>query len=111
MIFDLGSASEQQYIIDSSRLLFTLPVRLKDVDSPDRIRWYKIEVSPDGETFETVVDKTRNDRDNAVEFDEIGPVQGRYVKLTITGWPGDVPIGVIEFTVFGRPGPSYPRYR
>ena len=111
VIFDLGSASEQQYIIDSARLLFTLPARLKDEDSPDRIRRYKIEVSPDGETFETVVDKTRNDRDNAVEFDEIGPVQGRYVKLTITGWPGDVPIGVIEFTVFGRPGPSFPRYR
>ena len=111
VIFDLGSASEQQYIIDSARLLFTLPARLKDEDSPDRIRRYKVEVSPDGETFETVVDKTRNDRDNAVEFDEIGPIQGRYVKLTITGWPGDVPIGVIEFTVFGRPGPSFPRYR
>ncbi len=82
VIFDLGSASEQQYIIDSARLLFTLPARLKDEDSPDRIRRYKIEVSPDGETFETVVDKTRNDRDNAVEFDEIGPVQGHHSPAT-----------------------------
>jgi xylan 1,4-beta-xylosidase len=109
VIFDLGSASEQHYIIDSARLLFTLPVRLKNEGSPARVRKYKIEVSPDGESFETVVNKTRNNRDNAVEFDEIEPVQGRYVKLTITGWPDEVPVGVIEFTVFGKPGPIYSR--
>lgn len=65
-----------------------------------------IEVSSDGKTFKTVVDKTKNDADNAVEFDEIKPVQCKYVKLTITGWPKDLPCGVIEFTVFGKPLPN-----
>jgi hypothetical protein len=32
-------------------------------------------------------------------------VECRYVKLTITGWPEDLPCGVLEFTVFGRPTP------
>jgi len=103
--FDLGSASRQQYIIDSARLLFLLPNRLKDDDAQTRARKYKIEVSQDGKTFTTVVDKAKNDRDNAVEFDEIVPVKCRHVKLTITGWPKDLPCGVIEFTVFGRPTP------
>jgi len=105
VVFDLGSASRQQFIIDSSRLLFLLPNRLKDDHVPTRARKYKIEVSSDGETFTTVVDKTKNDRDNAVEFDEIVPVRCRHVKLTITGWPKDLPCGVIEFTVFGTPTP------
>jgi len=30
--------------------------------------------SSDGEKFKTVVDKTGNDKDNSVEFDEIDPV-------------------------------------
>ena len=59
----------------------------------------------DGETFTTVVDKTGNDRDNAVEFDEITPTECRYVRLTIAAWPTNLPIGVLEFTVFGHPIP------
>ena len=55
-----------------------------------------------------MVDKTNNRNDNAVEFDEIEPVECRFVRLTITGWPESAPPGVIEFTVFGRPGPFYP---
>ena len=54
------------------------------------------------------MDKTANDADNVVEFDEFAPVECRYVKLTITGWPKDVPLGVIEFTVFGKPGSVHP---
>ena len=70
-----------------------------------RIRQYKIEVSSDGKNFTTVVDKTKNNRDNAVEFDEIKPIKCRHVRLAITGWLKDLPCGVIEFTVFGRPTP------
>lgn len=59
----------------------------------------------DGKTFKTIVDKTKNDTDNSVEFDEIALVKCRYVKLTITGWRKELPCGVIEFTVFDRPDP------
>lgn len=113
LILDLGSASRQKYIVDSTRILFTLPegdvedsYSLNNEDCGSRIRHYKIEVSSDGRTFKTAVDKTLNDSDNAVEFDEIEPVQYKYVKLAITGWPQNLPCGVIEFTVFGRPWPN-----
>jgi hypothetical protein len=43
--------------------------------------------------------------DNAVEFDEIKPIKYHHVRLTITGWPKDLPCGVLEFTVFGKPTP------
>jgi xylan 1,4-beta-xylosidase len=112
LTLDLGAESRQMYIVDSARILFTLPegdlyddYRLGGEEGKPRIRQYKIEVSPDGKTFSTVVDKTKNDRDNAIEFDEIAPIKCRYVRLTITGLPKDLPCGVIEFTVFGRPTP------
>ncbi|HJO02860.1 MAG TPA: family 43 glycosylhydrolase [Acidobacteriota bacterium] len=110
---DLAAGWSQDYVVDSARILFALPEGdVEDESSPDnrglasRIRQYKIEVSLDGDTFTTVVDKTGNDRDNAVEFDEIVPVECRYVRLTITGWPSGLRPGVLEFTVFGRPIPS-----
>jgi len=105
LTLDLGAESSQAYIVDSARILFTLPRGLRRQNSAPRIRQYKIEVSSDGETFTTVVDKTANEQDNAVEFDEIEPIKCRHVRLTITGWPQDLPRGVIEFTVFGQPTP------
>jgi xylan 1,4-beta-xylosidase len=115
LALDLGAESRlyrQMYIVDSARILFTLPegdlwdeYRLGGEEGKSRIRQYKIEVSSDGENFTTVVDKTKNDRDNAVEFDEIEPIKCRHVRLTITGWPKDLPCGVVEFTVFGKPTP------
>ena len=105
LTLDLGAESSQEYTVDSARILFTLPRGLRRQNAAPRIRQYKIEVSSDGETFTTVVDKTKNERDNAVEFDEIEPIKCRHVRLTITGWPEDLPRGVVEFTVFGRPTP------
>jgi len=109
-IFDLGSASRQQYVVDSARIIFTLPDGdTEDSSNPNnrgdktRIRHYKIEVSTDDKIFKTVVDKTRNDADNVIEFDEIKPVKCKFVRLTITGWPKGFRRGVIEFTVFGKP--------
>jgi xylan 1,4-beta-xylosidase len=112
LTLDLGAESKQMYIVDSARILFTLPegdlwddYRLGGEEGKSRVRKYKIEVSSDGKTFTTVLDKTKNDRDNAVEFDEIKPIKCRHIRLTITGWPKDLPCGVIEFTVFGKPTP------
>jgi len=109
---DLGGGEPQEYVVDSARILFTLPDGDVDDDySPNnrgaaRFRRYKIEVSVDGESFTTVVDKTGYQKDNAVEFDEIAPVQCRYVRFTLTGWPKELPRGVLELTIFGRPVPS-----
>ena len=100
----------QEFLIDSARVLFTIPGGRRQENPPAWIRQYKIEVSSDGKTFATVVDKTKNAVDNVIEFDEIAPIQCRYVKLTITGWPKGLPIEVSEFTVFGKPGASHPQH-
>jgi hypothetical protein len=57
----------------------------------------------DNKAFRTVLDKTNNNIFNVVEFDEIEPVKCRYIRFAITDWPKESPLGVIEFTVFGRP--------
>ena len=66
---------------------------------------YKIEVSADGTEYKTVLDKTNNEVPKYTEFDEIPPTTCRFVRLTITGWPrnGTTPLGIVEFTAFGKP--------
>ena len=68
---------------------------------------YKIEASMDGKTFQTILDKTGNNVTRYTEFDELTPTVCRYVRLTITDWPrvGTTPLGVLEFTVFGKAVP------
>lgn len=112
LTLDLSSATEvdpiQTYVVDAVRILFSLPSGLKHEGEAARNRRYRIEVSTYGEEFTTVVDKTQNELDHAVEFNEIKPVQCRYVRLTLTGWPERLPMGVLEFTVFGKPGTAFP---
>jgi xylan 1,4-beta-xylosidase len=66
---------------------------------------FKIEASKDGKEFTTILDKTANRTTKYIEFDELPPTVCRYVRLTITGWPRipNTPLGIIEFTVFGKP--------
>ncbi len=100
---DLGAeAPDQQFMVDSARILFSLPEGVAVGSAAPRARRYRLEVSSDGETYTTVVDKTANTFDNAVEFDDIEPVQCRYVRFTITGWPPELPRGLVELTIFGR---------
>lgn len=65
---------------------------------------YKLEASEDGSQFTTVVDKSRNEITRYTEFDEYVPVRARFVRLTLTDWPRSAsqPLGVVEFTVFGK---------
>jgi len=114
---DLGSItefeSEQLFAVDSSRIEFLArgggrggaaqPATTATPSGTTAFR-YRIEVSSDGKEFSTVVDKTNNDVTRYTEFDEIPPTSCRYVRLTVTGWPRAAnPLGVVEFTVFGKP--------
>lgn len=63
---------------------------------------YKLETSMDGETFVTVLDRTGNTVPRDTFYDDFQPVRARFVRLTLTGWPKETPLGVIDFTVFGR---------
>ncbi len=66
---------------------------------------FRIEVSTDGAQYKTVLDKTKNTVSKYTEFEELPPTTCRYVRLTLTGWPrnGATPLGIVEFTVFGKP--------
>jgi hypothetical protein len=131
LTIDLAPATtfdpEEQFIVDSARIHFLAGVSrggLLDVGrqpagraargtasvepeagNDSRAHQYKVEVSMDGKTFTTVLDKTNNDVAKYIEFEEIRPTTCRFVRLTITGWPHKVgvPLGILEFTVFGKP--------
>ena len=113
---DLGPATEfdpeQLFTVDSCRIMFStgggFRFGRRQTGKPDPNAvvafQYRIETSKDGEAYKTVLDKTGNTITKYVEFDELAPTACRYVRLTITDWPrtGNSPLGIVEFTVFGR---------
>ncbi len=120
LTLDLGPATAfdhvQQFMIDSCRIEFVAgrgrfgfgPSGQRQTTQPTNAtaaHQYKIEASTDGNTYTTVLDKTDNNITKYVEFDEIPPKACRFVRLTITDWPkvSDANMGIMEFTVFGKP--------
>ncbi len=96
LTLDLGSRNpddpNQEFIIDSSRILFeAAPIRAASgeihVEGHDRQHWYEnqpgplepyqyqLEASLDGKEYFTVVDQTNNKRALVNEFDEFKPVR------------------------------------
>lgn len=69
---------------------------------------YRLEVSMDGEKYTTVLDKTGNKVAKDTVYEDFDPVTCRFVRLTVTGWPKDTPLGIIDFTVFGNPDTYLP---
>ena len=63
---------------------------------------YKIEVSMDGEAFTTVLDTSNATVPRNVVFDEIPPVECRFVRLTMLDWPKNSPLSILDFSVFGK---------
>ena len=115
LTLDLGSITEfdppQQFTIDSCRIEFMTGGGTggRRGGTPSvggaKAHQYKIEASTDGTTFTTVLDKTGNAVTKYTEFEEIPPAACRYIRFTMTGWPriGTSPLGIMEFTVFGKP--------
>jgi xylan 1,4-beta-xylosidase len=111
----------QLFAIDGVRLMFnggrrgfgrppsttaapTIPAGIPSTDAYQ----YKIEVSMDGKTYATALDQTKNILSRNTIFEEIPPVKCRFVRLTMTNWPRTTPLGILEFTVFGKPAESLP---
>ena len=63
---------------------------------------YRLEVSMDGENYTVVLDKTGNETPRDTFYDDFPAVRARFVRLTVTDWPKESPLGIIDFTVFGR---------
>ena len=92
----------QDFTVDSTRILWSDEgLDLKKGVRPAPYQ-YTISVSPDGKSYSTVVDKMKNTEDMNIQFDEIPPVRARRVRLTISGVPAGMPVGVLELTVFGK---------
>ena len=95
----------QTFLVDGARILFgggagrgfgggaagSLPVYK-----------YKIEVSMDGQNYQTVLDKSDYNGSRNVVFDEFQPVECRYVRLTMLDWPKNGPFNILDFSVFGK---------
>ena len=121
LTIDLGPATEfdhqQLFTIDSCRIEFTTGgggfgfgfrrqgSTQQQPQSTTIAHQYKIEASTDGTTYTTVLDKTDNNITKYIEFEEIPPTACRFVRLIITDWPriGNSSLGIMEFTVFGKP--------
>ena len=69
---------------------------------------YKMEVSMDGKNYEMALDQTNNKVPRNTIYEEIPPVKCRFVRLTLTDWPKTTPLGILEFTVFGKPSGYLP---
>jgi hypothetical protein len=99
----------QLFTIDAARLMFNSGrVRFSQTSNSNEVFQYKIEASMDGKTYFTALDQTKNNVSRNTIFEEIAPVKCRFVRLTITNWPKTTPLGIIEFTVFGKPADSLP---
>jgi hypothetical protein len=92
----------QTFQIDGSRLLFGGSGRGFSGAAGAPVYQYKIEVSMNGKDFQTVLDRSDNSVPRNVLFDEIAPVECRFVRLTVLGWPQGQPLSILDFSVFGR---------
>ena len=114
---DLGSITEfdppQEFMVDSMRIEFTAgggfggrgaPQPAAQPANKTVAHRYKIETSTDGSIFTAILDKTGNNVTKYTEFEELPPTVCRFVRLTMTDWPrtGNAPLGIMEFTVFGK---------
>jgi xylan 1,4-beta-xylosidase len=112
----------QLFTVDSVRLLFSgggrfgrrgggraeaSPITTNGLPSTAAYQ-YKLDVSSDGNTYTTVLDQSSNDVVRNTLFEEFPPTQCRFVRLTMLNWPRTSPLGIIEFTVFGRSSGSLP---
>jgi hypothetical protein len=119
LTIELSPATEfdvvQLFTVDGIRLMFNGGGRRffrRSTAPPEpTIYKYKIEVSMDGENYTLALDQTQNEIQRNTIFEEIPPVKCRFVKLTMTDWPKSDPLGIIEFTVFGKASGSLPAER
>ena len=66
---------------------------------------YKIQVSADNQNWQSVVDKSKNEKDYKFDYEVFDTVEATHVRLVICGTPAGIEPGVISFTVFGKMDP------
>ncbi|WP_439593784.1 discoidin domain-containing protein [Microbacterium sp.] len=91
---DLGTA----HTLSGSAVVWEAPYLIK----------YKIEVSTNGTTWTTAVDKTNNSSSDQVQTDTFSQSGKRYVRITITDLPAGTHASINEFRIFGVTGGGGP---
>ena len=92
----------QTFLIDGSRILFGGGGRGFGSAGAPPVFKYTIEVSMDGKEYTKVLDTSGNTVPKNVLFDEIAPVECRFVRLTMLDWPNGSPLSILDFSVFGK---------
>lgn len=100
---DLGA----EFTVGAQRLVFAEPA----ARGGSRAEWkpygYRLEASLDGKAWGTVLDRTADGPDSDIRYDEVTgegdrPVRARYLRLHITAKPSGLPVGVIDWGIFGK---------
>ncbi len=95
---DLGGDFE----LDAVRLLFSdAHLDSRRGVRPGPFQW-DLALSSDGTSYRGLLDKTANTTDREVEYEAFAPARGRFLRLTVTGAPPGLPVGLLELTAFGR---------
>ncbi len=66
---------------------------------------YRIDVSSDGGSWTSLLDRTDNAVDRHIAYDILPAASAARARLTITGWPAGMRVGVWEFTLFAQVAP------
>ena len=107
LVIELSPATRfdvvQLFQVDGMRILFGSGARrgfgMRGAALP--VYKFKLETSLDGEHYTTALDCTANSVSRDTFYEDFTPVRARFVRLTVTDWPKEGPLGVIDFTVFG----------
>ena len=107
LVIELSPATRfdvvQLFQVDGMRILFGSGARrgfgMRGAALP--VYKFKLETSLDGEHYTTALDCTGNSVSRDTFYEDFAPVRARFVRLTVTDWPKEGPLGVIDFTVFG----------
>ena len=107
LVIELSPATRfdvvQLFQVDGMRILFGSGARrgfgMRGAALP--VYKFKLETSLDGEHYTTALDCTGNSVSRDTFYEDFAPVRARFVRLTVTDWPKDAPLGIIDFTVFG----------
>ncbi len=62
---------------------------------------FKIDARNEGH-WRTVLDRSDNDSDRWVDYQELEPFIGNHLRLTLLDWPAGLTIGITAITFFGR---------
>ena len=79
-----------------------------DLEAPPKVYRYRIEVSRDGQDWQTVVDETKNLNPARPHghWRWFEPVEARYVRLVVTDSLADIGARVVELEVYDATGPG-----